>query len=360
MMIQTCYSKRTCKNFMIPTFTLSRKCSAFAAAAAVFCLASPGYADTVSFGSGANQFNMDFVTIGNPGNAADTTGDPNPAGAVGYTYNIGKFEVSRNMINLYNATSGVVAITLDSMSGITGGTGANKPATGISPNEASRFVNWLNTSTGGVVAYNYADSTINTDLTPWTSADTLDYDASNPYRSKRAKYFLPSYNEWYKAAYYDPNKATGSDQYWNYATGSDTAPAAVVGGTGTGGNGNNEAVYLQTYSQGPADVTNAGGFSSYGVMGLNGNVYEWDESSFDVTSGNYNISGSSFRGIRGGRWNTGSSSFLSSSTRLTAVLTRSSTAMVFVSQDLMQLQHPLFQVPFPCLVSPPAMAGAVA
>ena len=50
------------------------------------------HADT--FGGGANTFQIDFVTIGNPGNAADTTGAPNPAGAVGYNYNMGKFEVS--------------------------------------------------------------------------------------------------------------------------------------------------------------------------------------------------------------------------------------------------------------------------
>ena len=32
---------------------------------------APAYADT--FGSGANTFDIEFVTIGNPGNAADTT-----------------------------------------------------------------------------------------------------------------------------------------------------------------------------------------------------------------------------------------------------------------------------------------------
>ena len=37
---------------------------------------------TESFGSGTNAFSMDFVTIGNPSNAADTTGAPNPVGAV--------------------------------------------------------------------------------------------------------------------------------------------------------------------------------------------------------------------------------------------------------------------------------------
>ena len=33
-----------------------------------------------TFGSGANTFDIEFVSIGNPGNAADTTGSPNPAG----------------------------------------------------------------------------------------------------------------------------------------------------------------------------------------------------------------------------------------------------------------------------------------
>ena len=40
------------------------------------------WADTV--GSGANAFDIEFVTIANPGNPADTTGDPNPDGSVAY------------------------------------------------------------------------------------------------------------------------------------------------------------------------------------------------------------------------------------------------------------------------------------
>ena len=52
------------------------------------------------------------------------------------------------------------------------------------------------------------------------------------------------------------------------------------------------------------------GLSPYGVMGLGGNVYEWDESSGDLA----NSSGSSSRGVRGGGWNNGSGD-LSSSAR---------------------------------------------
>ena len=254
---------------------------------------APSQAGTVTFGSGANTFNMEFVTIGNPGNAADTTGAPNSAGAVGYTYGIGKFEVSEDMINKYNALNPGLQISKDTR-------GTNKPATRVSWNEAARFVNWLNTSTGNQAAYKFTTSGVNDDIALWQSGDA-GYDELNPYRNSLAKYFLPSYNEWYKAAYYNPTNST----YYNFANGSDTAPTAVASGTG-----NNTAVYNQSFSQGPADVTNAGGLSPYGVMGLGGNVFEWEESSDNLL----NSSGSSSRGIRGGLWISNSSN-LSSSTR---------------------------------------------
>ena len=261
---------------------------------------APSFAGVISFGSGANQFNMEFVTIGNAGNAADTTGSPNPAGAVGYEYGLGKFEVSEDMIDKYNSNFG----TANSLVITKNTRGPNKPATSVSWNEAARFVNWLNTSTGGYAAYNFSTGGVSDGITVWTAADTLDYDAANPYRSKRATYVLPSYNEWYKAAYYNPNDST----YYNFPNGSNTAPTAVASGTA-----NNTAVY--NGQSGPADVNQAGGLSPYGVMGLGGNVNEWEESSFDVTLGNYNSNGSSNRGIRGGHWNSGSGNGPSSSTR---------------------------------------------
>ena len=48
--------------------------------AALLCISSADRAvvATVPFGSGANTFNIEFVPIGNPGNPADTTGNPNP------------------------------------------------------------------------------------------------------------------------------------------------------------------------------------------------------------------------------------------------------------------------------------------
>ncbi|MHC5191365.1 MAG: formylglycine-generating enzyme family protein, partial [Planctomycetota bacterium] len=43
----------------------------------------------------ASAVTIDWVTVGNPGNIADTTfGSPNPCGAVDYEYQIGKYEVT--------------------------------------------------------------------------------------------------------------------------------------------------------------------------------------------------------------------------------------------------------------------------
>jgi formylglycine-generating enzyme required for sulfatase activity len=200
---------------------------------------------------------------------------------VAYSYDIGKFEVSEDMITKFNASQSL-QITKDTR-------GANKPATNVSWNEAARFVNWLNTSTGNPAAYKFTTGGVNDDIALWTSGDD-GFDASNPYRNSLAKYFLPNSNEWYKAAYYNPN----NDTYYDYANGRNTSATAVASGTA-----DNTAVYRNAgdpYLSGPADVTQAGGLSPYGVMGLGGNVYEWEESSFDLL----NSSGSSSRAARGG------------------------------------------------------------
>ena len=63
------------------------------------------HADT--FGSGTNSFEIEFVTIGQPENPPDTTGDPNPAGAVPYEYRIGKYEISEQMIDKANVVGGL-------------------------------------------------------------------------------------------------------------------------------------------------------------------------------------------------------------------------------------------------------------
>ncbi len=259
--------------------------------AALLCLvfSRSAFAEIVIFGSGPNQFNIEFVPIGNPGNEADKTGTPTPiqtggvgVGGVSYNYQMGKYEISEDMITKFNASQSL-QITKDTL-------GIDKPATNVNWNEAARFVNWLSTSTGGFAAYKFTTSGVNDNIALWTPVDTLDFDAANPFRSLRANYVLPSVDEWYKAAYYDPSSAT----YFDFPTGSNTAPAPVRGGTTA-----DTAVYQQFFTAtGPADINNAGGLSPYGIMGLGGNVYEWEETEFDLVN---NGTGSS-RAIRGGDW----------------------------------------------------------
>jgi formylglycine-generating enzyme len=249
------------------------------------------HADT--FGSGANTFTIDFVTVGDPGNADDsgTTGSySSPYGGVAYEFRIGTYEISRDMITKAS-TLGSLGITLYDMTSYGGNVGTH-PATGVSWNEAARFVNWLNTSTGHQAAYKFAlqpgdvGYSANSNILLWESGDA-GYNANNLYRNANAYYFLPSEDEWYKAAYYSGSGTT----YYDYALGSDSIPTAVSAGA-------SGAVYAQSFATGPADIDNAGGTSHYGTEGQNGNVWEWAESAYTAP----NASSSEFRAFRGGDW----------------------------------------------------------
>jgi len=228
----------------------------------------------------------EFVTIRDPGNTTDTTS----FGDVSYAYQIGKYAIRETDIDAYNAdpaNAGTLQITLTER-------GDDKPATNVSWNEAARYVNWLNTREGEQGAYKFTTNGVNDDIALWSSAEAWQTDGENLFRHKDAKYFLPSEDEWYKAAYY---KSGGTNAgYWLYPTGSDTDPVPTAGSTITG-----EAVYNQTTGQGPADVDNAGGLSPYGTMGQGGNTYEWCESAFDGT----NDSTTESRAARGGDWDDG-------------------------------------------------------
>ena len=257
-------------------------------------LQSPVDASVSTFGTGLNQFEMTFVEIGNPGNVDDTTGDPNPAGSVEYAYQLGKYEVSEDMIDKFNASQSLTISHNER--------GANKPATSVSWNEAARFVNWLNTSQGHQAAYNFTSNGVNDDIALWSSEEAWQLGGENLFRHKDAYYFLPSMDEWYKAAYYNPS--TG--EYGDYPSLDGNEPSAVSSGTA-----DNTAVYDQSYGQGPADITSAGGLSAYGIMGLGGNIWEWEETTADLL----NDTVSSSRGVRGGDWEYYSSKLSSSNRR---------------------------------------------
>lgn len=265
-------------------------------AAILFSVWPSAFAAQIDFGVGQNHFSIDFVAIGNPGNSADMTGVPNPAGSVPYEYRMGKYEVSRDMVDKANA-SGNLGITLFDMTDY-GANGPNKPATGVSWNEAARFVNWLNTSQGFTPAYKFQSQpgdlqyNPNEDIQLWQVGES-GYNPANRFRNTLAQYFLPSVDEWYKAAYFDPQFSGGAGGYWNFPTGSNLPPSPVASGIIPA-----TAVYMQPFSQGPADVMQAGGLSPYGVMGLAGNVVEWQETEKDLINDN----GPSDRMARGGHW----------------------------------------------------------
>lgn len=249
---------------------------------------TPSPAD--DFGSGAHVFTMDFVEI----TGGSLTRIPEPTtliryGAVPRNYRMGKYEVSRAMIAVYNALSGGPTITLQDMTSY-GGNGTNKPATGVSWNEAARFVNWLNVSSGHAPAYKFTTGGANDNIALWAAGDA-GFDPSNPFRNANAVYFLPSEDEWVRAAHFDP--ALGI--YWDYPTGSmvPDAPASVTNGTAS-----NTDIYGLALTNGPADITMAGGLSAFGTMAQGGNVSEWIESA-EIAP---NDSATEDRVVRGGGW----------------------------------------------------------
>jgi hypothetical protein len=242
------------------------------------------------FGRGENTFEIDFVTIGDPGNAPDLDNRPNsyrgrpenpiPIGAVDYVYRMGEYEMSRGLVEKVNANSDL-GITLFDMSEYNAN-GPERPATGITWFEAAHIVNWLNTSTGHFEAYKFEDG----EFGLWEPSDA-GYNPENPFRNRLAHYFLPSVDEFYKAAFYDGQ----SGVYYEFATGSNTAPTPVASGTAP-----ETAIYHQRTT---APITQAGGRSPYGTMAQGGNVWEWEESEHDRTN-NLPLGE---RGLRSGDWN---------------------------------------------------------
>jgi hypothetical protein len=236
------------------------------------------WADT--FGSGVNTFEIEFVRIGSPDNPPDA--NPNPAGAVPYKYRIGKYEISEQMIDKANALGGL-GITKDAR-------GPDKPATSITWYEAARFVNWLNTSEGFTPAYKFVAGNFQL----WQPGDP-GYKPNNLFRNRRARYFLPTINEWHKTAYYDPVAGV----YHDYPTGSDNVPDGID----FVGDPNFDAVFFDGGANPtPNDITNVGLLSPYSTAGQGGNIAEWTETAFDRV----NDSTLEHRGRRGGGWNDGS------------------------------------------------------
>ena len=187
--------------------------------------------------------------VGNPGNAPDTTvmvtDTTSGYGSVSYTYSIGTYDVTLGQYAAFlNAvaktdTYGLYDSSLGSRDHIKGilqsgssgsysysviGSGSN-PVTFVSWLDAARFCNWLQNGqpTTGVEGPGTTE----------TGAYTLDGDTTSGLETKNAgaTWWIPSEDEWYKAAYYDPTLNGGRPGgYWSYPTRSNMAPGNVVGG----------------------------------------------------------------------------------------------------------------------------------
>ena len=230
------------------------------------------FADT--FGVGTNQFAIDFKSISNPNNAPDVTG----FGSVPYDFKISKYEISSSMVHSAIA-GGLSDVT-------TGPWSENQPAATMNWYEAAAFVNWLNVTKGYQNAYNLSyDNGWTMQL--WDTDQAWQLGGENLFRHKDTYYFLPSENEWYKAAYHKNDGVTGN--YWLYPTASNDMPTPTVSGTEP------ETAVFGGLSAEPADVFASGGFSAYETMGQGGNVFEWTETAYSGS----NSDPSSARSVRG-------------------------------------------------------------
>lgn len=196
--------------------------------------------------------NIDFVTIGNSGNAADTGGTIG-CGAVGYNYRIGKYEVTNAQWNAFTSAAGAPTGSDGGYSYGAFYTGDQQPTDNISWYEATQFCNWLTSGDKSKGTYQFSGSNTNPGSFLGINRDT----AKAAYGTI---YVLPTEDEWYKAAYYKPD---GSG-YSIYANGTNIAPTAGV-----------QSNYNGTIGT-PWDI-GTGTQEQNGTFDMMGNIWEWNE-----------------------------------------------------------------------------------
>ncbi|HET6456858.1 MAG TPA: SUMF1/EgtB/PvdO family nonheme iron enzyme [Armatimonadota bacterium] len=271
-------------------------------------------ADVLHLGPGLT--NLETVTVGDPGNAGEMSGvgpgqygPDRVCGAVGYVYNIGKYEVTAaqycdflnkvaktDTYGLYNTAMGSNAYGCNiQQSGSSGSYSysvaadwANRPVNYISFWDSCRFANWLHNG----------QPTGSQDLS--TTEDGAYYlngyngsDGRTIQRRAGWQWAVTSEDEWYKAAYY---KGGTSNAYWDYPMQSNP-PVTPINDITNPDAGNNANFYQAGETIGsPYHRTEVGEFenseSHYGTFDQAGNVWEWNEAIVDPSY--------AYRGVRGG------------------------------------------------------------
>ena len=99
----------------------------------------------------------------------------------------------------------------------------NKPVNYINWFCAVRFINWLhNNKPSGAIASGTTEDGV------YSLSNNIIQGTNKSSTNNKNSYWLPSEDEWYKAAYYDPDKNGSGPGFWTYATMSDSVPDAVV------------------------------------------------------------------------------------------------------------------------------------
>jgi formylglycine-generating enzyme required for sulfatase activity len=254
----------------------------------------------------ARAVTVDWVTVGDPGNAADDT----TYGAVADSFRIMRYEWTNaqyvdflnavdpngtNPNSIYNNSMGSnarggISFTNGNTAGSKYAARTNmgdKPVNYVSWFDAARVANWLHNGQGSG----------STETGAYTLSGTTEGDA--PAVNPGASFYIPTEDQWYKAAYY---KGSGTNAgYWDYATQSDTDPTEVTAdGTGVGSAGSagnfanyNYAADWNSQNGNVTTVGTNGGASAYGTFDMSGNILEWNDLTGAVDTS---------RGWRGGDW----------------------------------------------------------
>lgn len=185
----------------------------------------------------------------------------------------------------------------------------NKPVNYVSWWDAARVANWLH---NGAQLYESSDDTgsapQNTGAYPVGTATSglapAKKEADDPFSEEgRAKYWVPTENEWFKAAYHEP-KGMG-DYYWTYATAQGVIPESVSAvddqgvenrgdGVPKGNSANIDNGAVWNWQEGNVTTVGTNGdASAWLTFDQEGNVAEWND-----LDGLANM----LRGVRGEGW----------------------------------------------------------